>query len=57
MTRSGDKRASAGKGPRPSKPAGSAPGGGASHAATFGRFIGTLVRLEGRAGTPKEDGR
>jgi hypothetical protein len=56
MTRSGDKRAPAGKGPRPTKPAtGSGPG--ASPAATFGRFLGTLARLEGRKGKAGEGGR
>lgn len=57
MTQSGDKRVPAGKVPRPAKPGSSGPGTGSSHAATFGRFIGTLARLEGRAGNPKEGGR
>jgi hypothetical protein len=56
MTRSGDKRAPAAKRPRPTKPATDS-GPGASPAATFGRFIGTLARLEGRDDNRKEGGR
>ena len=56
MTRSGDKRAPHGKAPQPSKPT-PRPGTGASPAATFGRFLGTLARLEGRDGNRKESGR
>lgn len=56
MTRSGDKRASAGKGPQAAKPT-PRPGSGASPAATFGRFLGTLARLEGRSGKSREGGR
>lgn len=56
MTRSGDKRASAGKGPQASKPT-PRPGAGATPAATFGRFLGTLARLEGRNGKAGEGGR
>lgn len=56
MTRSGDKRAPAGKGPQPSKPT-PKPGSGVSSAATFGRFLGTLARLEGRNGKAGEGGR
>lgn len=56
MTRSGDKRAPAGKGPHTSKPT-PKPGTGATPAATFGRFLGTLARLEGRDGNRKDGGR
>jgi hypothetical protein len=56
MTRSGDKRVPAGKGPKASKPA-TVHGAGATPAATFGRFIGTLARLEGRNGKTGEGGR
>jgi hypothetical protein len=54
MTRSGDKRTPAGKGPSPSKPAAKP---GATPAATFGRFLGTLAKLEGRNGKAGEGGR
>jgi hypothetical protein len=56
MMRSGDKRAPAGKGPHASKPT-PKPGTGATPAATFGRFLGTLARLEGRNGKGGEGGR
>lgn len=56
MTRSGDKRAPAGKGPQAPKPT-PRPAAGATPAATFGRFIGTLARLEGRNGKAGEGSR